>query len=132
MAAGKFYTIDPWLEPFIYIIEKRIRKCLLKEKELKGNQSLVDFALGHYYYGLHKDKNGWVFREWAPNATEIYIIGIFNNWKEKASYRMEKINNYGNWEIKLPPEALKHGDLFKLSVHWDGERVKEFPHMQQE
>ena len=21
MAAGKFYTIDPWLEPFIYIIE---------------------------------------------------------------------------------------------------------------
>lgn len=127
MAAGKFYTIDPWLEPFIYIIEERIRKCLLKEKELKGDRSLVDFALGHYYYGLHKDKNGWVFREWAPNATEIYIIGIFNNWKEKASYRMEKINNYGNWEIKLPPEVLKHGDLFKLSVHWDGGKGERIP-----
>ena len=26
----------------------------------------------------------------------------------------------GNWEIKLPADAVKHGDLYKLMVHWDG------------
>jgi 1,4-alpha-glucan branching enzyme len=127
MPPGRFYTIDPWLEPYTCVIEERIRKCILKERELTKGGSLADFALGHYYYGLHKDKNGWIFREWAPNATEIYLIGIFNNWKEKSGYRMEKINSYGNWELKLPPEALNHCDLFKLSVHWAGGKGERIP-----
>ncbi len=127
MRPGKFYTTDPWLEPFICIIEERIRKCQLKERELTRSGSLAEFALGHFYYGLHKDRNGWIFREWAPNATAIYLIGTFNNWKEKPGYAMQKINDYGNWEMNLPPEAIKHGDLFKLSVHWQGGKGERIP-----
>ena len=33
----------------------------------------------------------------------------------------------GDWEIILPSEVLKHGDLFKLSVHWEGGKGERIP-----
>ena len=33
----------------------------------------------------------------------------------------------GDWEIILPPEALKHGDLYKLSIHWEGGKGERIP-----
>ena len=61
-----------------------------------------------------------MFREWAPHATEIYLIGDFNDWKESPKYQLKRIKDTGNWEIKLRGKALKHGDLYKLKVHWEG------------
>ncbi|MFA6864029.1 MAG: 1,4-alpha-glucan-branching enzyme, partial [Dysgonamonadaceae bacterium] len=67
---------DPWLEPYEKVIEKRHNKFLSKEKEITKNHtiSLSDFANGHMYFGLNKTSDGWTFREWAPNATEIFLI----------------------------------------------------------
>jgi len=127
MSTGKFYTSDPWLKPFTGIIDERISKCLQKEQHLTGKKSLADFAMGHYFYGLHKTDEGWIFREWAPNATEIFITGTFTGWKEKPVYRLNRINDYGDWEISLPSDALTHGDLFKLSVHWHGGKGERIP-----
>ena len=112
---------DPWLEPFADAITGRHQYALNKEAELtnKGKQTLSDFASGYLYFGLHRTPKGWTFREWAPNATHIYMVGTFNNWEEKAAYKLKKLKN-GNWEIKLPADAVKHGDLYKLMVHWDG------------
>ena len=115
-----FYSSDPWLEPFSGIIESRIKKCLAKEAELAGDSRLMEFAMGHFYYGLHRISDGWVFREYAPNAEKIFLTGVFSDWKEKSAYRMNRINQYGDWEIILPFSSLTHGDLYKLSVHWDG------------
>ena len=95
MNTTSFYNSDPWLNPYINIIERRIAKCQLKEKQLAGNGNLCDFAMGHFYYGLHRDNDSWIFREWAPNANNIFIIGVFNSWKEKAEYMMKRINHYG-------------------------------------
>ena len=118
---------DPWLEPFEEAIVGRHNDFLNKEKELTGeNGSLVDFANAYNYYGLHHVSKGWVLREWAPNATEIFIIGDFNNWTECAPYKMSRLDD-GNWEIKLPERGMKHGDLFKLSVHWDGGQGERIP-----
>jgi len=33
----------------------------------------------------------------------------------------------GDWEIALPAETLKHGDLYKLSVHWKGGQGERIP-----
>lgn len=66
-----------------------------------GKKTLAAFASGHDYYGLHKMKRGWVFREWAPNATDIYLVGDFNNWTEDERYRARRIEGTGNWELKL-------------------------------
>ena len=112
---------DGWLEPFSDAINGRHQHVVDKMGELTqgGKQTLSDFASGYMYFGLHRTDKGWVLREWAPNATEIYLVGDFNNWSELPQYKMKRIDN-GNWEIKLKPRAMKHGDLFKLHVHWDG------------
>ena len=118
---------DPWLEPFEDAIRGRHDHVLYKLNELTngGKQSLSDFASGHLYFGLHKTSRGWVLREWAPNATEIYLIGDFNGWQEQEEYKMARIDN-GNWEIKLKASQMHHGDLYKLKVKWcggEGERI---------
>jgi len=127
MNAGKFYTSDPWLNPFINVIEERINRCILKERHLVGNGSLCNFAMGHHYYGLHRADDGWIFREWAPNATKICIIGTFTGWKENPEFSMHRINAYGDWEINISGSTLRHGDLFKLSVHWEGGQGERIP-----
>ena len=86
---------DPWLEPFAGAITGRHQHVLDKEAELtnKGKQTLSDFASGYLYFGLHRTDKGWTFREWAPNATHIYMVGTFNNWEEKAAYKLKKLKN---------------------------------------
>ncbi len=123
----KFYLSDPWLDPYKSIIEGRIKKCLSKERELTRDGKLKEFAMGHFYYGLHRDNDGWTFREWAPNAENIFLTGVFSDWKEKPAYKLNRINKYGDWEIKLPPESLNHADLYKLSMHWEGGKGERIP-----
>ena len=119
---------DPWLEPFTEAIAGRHQHALDKESELtnKGKQTLSDFASGYLYFGLHRTDKGWTFREWAPNATHIYLVGTFNNWEETTTYKLQPIGN-GNWEINLPADAMKHGDLYKLMMHWDGGQGERIP-----
>jgi 1,4-alpha-glucan branching enzyme len=131
MNSGRFYTADPWLNPFTGIIDNRIRKCRSKEKEITGDLSLCDFACGHHYYGLHKAADKWIFREWAPNATNVYITGTFTGWKENEAFKLRKINIKGDWEIILGEAQLNHGDLYKLTIHWEGgsgERIPSYSH----
>ena len=119
---------DPWLEPFSRKIEDRNNRFLKKEKELtqNGKITLSDFATGYLYFGLHKTPDGWIFREWAPNATEIFLIGTFNNWQRMESYRLKRIEN-GVWEVKIPLERIRHHDLYKLIISWDGGSGERIP-----
>ena len=118
----KIIKNDPWLKDYEPAIAGRHQHAVDKIAELTqgGKTSLSDFATGYLYFGLHKTSTGWVFREWAPNATEIYLVGDFNKWQEKPQYRLKRLKNSGNWEIKLKENALKHGDLYKLKVYWEG------------
>jgi 1,4-alpha-glucan branching enzyme len=119
---------DPWLEPFQQIIEGRYGYFRYKEKELteKGKISLSDFASGYLYFGLHATPTGWVFREWAPGASNIYLIGDFNGWQERHEYQLNRIEN-GVYELHLPASAIRHKDLFKLKVYWDGGSGERIP-----
>jgi 1,4-alpha-glucan branching enzyme len=119
---------DPWLEPFEGAICGRHDHAVWKLNELTngGKQTLSDFASGYLYFGLHKVARGWVLREWAPNATDIYLVGDFNDWQEQDAYKMKRIDN-GNWEIKLKTSQLHHGDLFKLKVKWNGGEGERIP-----
>ena len=122
----KIIKNDPWLEPYADAINGRHQHAIEKEKELTGKKTLSDFATGHLYYGLHRTDKGWVFREWAPNATAIYLIGDFNDWKEEPAFKLKRLRNSGNWEITLPAKAIKHLQLYKLKVYWkggEGERI---------
>ena len=125
----KLIENDPWLEPFAPAIEGRYQRVLDKELELTGGKmSLTDFASGHMYFGLHRTRKGWVFREWAPNAKDIYLIGDFNNWQVKPEYRLKKVKrSNGVWELELKADEMKHGDLFKMKVYWEGGEGERIP-----
>lgn len=124
----KIVKNDSWLAPFNDAIQGRYDHVLNKLQELTGGkQSLSDFASGHLYFGLHRTARQWVFREWAPNATRIYLIGDFNNWEESEDYALKPVGDGGNWEIKLPLKAMHHKDLYKMKVYWEGGQGERIP-----
>ncbi len=111
---------DPWLAPYEDAIKGRYDYAIQKKRQLTKGQTLSDFANGHRYYGLHRDNDGWVFREWAPHASEIFLIGDFNHWQaDDETYRLQPLGN-GDWELRLPSQALQHGQFYKMLVRWPG------------
>ncbi len=117
---------DKYLQPFAEAITGRIKRAEDKEKQLVGDSTLADFAVGYLFYGLHKQKNSWVMREWAPNATKIYLKGEFSDWQLREEYVFQNTGN-GNWSIELPLKTLKHGDLYKLHICWNGDSGERIP-----
>ncbi len=124
----KLIKNDSWLKPFEEAILGRYQGVIKKESELtqNGKFSLSDFSTGYLYFGLHKIPEGWVFREWAPNATEIYLVGDFSDWKKQEDFKLKR-NNNGIWEIQLKSDFLKHGDLYKLIISWNGGEGERIP-----
>ena len=120
---------DSYLAPYEDAIRGRHEHALWKMNQLTqdGKLSLSEFANGYNYYGLHRTKDGWVFREWAPNATEIFLIGDFNDWKEQEAYQCQRLEGTGNWELILPEDALQHGQYYKMRVHWQGGEGERIP-----
>ncbi|MBS7156444.1 MAG: alpha amylase C-terminal domain-containing protein [Sanguibacteroides justesenii] len=123
----KLVEDDKLLRPFAGIIEKRHRQVLAMEREFTYRTTrLSDSCNSYLYYGLHRTNEGWVFREWAPNATAIYLLGEFNEWRKHPDYALTKVGD-GNWEIKLPQEALEHQMLYRLLVEWNGGSGERLP-----
>lgn len=120
---------DGYLQPYEDAIRGRHDHAQWKKSQLtsRGRRTLSDFASGHDYFGLHKTARGWVFREWAPNATAITLIGDFNQWTPTEAYKAKRISGTDNWELKLPEKAMKHGDLFKMKVEWNGGEGERIP-----
>lgn len=98
----------PWLEPYAPVINRRYERyqsTLRSIHEFSG--SILEFARIHEYYGVHFDKfrNGWIYREWAPEAKKMFLTGDFN-WWDRHSHPMKK-NHRGDWEIFLPYDTYK-------------------------
>ena len=112
----KIIEDDPNLSAFEGDLNERVRHFKQRKKELLApGQTLTEFASGHLYYGFHKVKGGWVYREWAPGATAMHLIGDFNNWN-RTSHPMKAVGN-GNWEIEIPGvRTLKHRSKVKVAV----------------
>lgn len=127
----KIVKNDPWLAPFAGAIEGRYMDAVNKERELTAEAgSLSDFANAHKYFGLHRNADGsWVFREWAPNATAIYLVGDFSHWKKDERYRLRRVSapGAGVWEVNIPADGLHHGQLYKMLVEWQGGAGERIP-----
>ncbi len=122
---------DPWLAPYADAINGRHQDARRREKELlKGcpRGGLDQFANAHNYFGLHHTADGgWVFREWAPNATAISLAGDFNGWKnDDPAYSLERLEG-GVWQLVMPASAMKHGQLYKMYVQWPGGSGERIP-----
>ncbi len=114
------YETDKWLAPYKDAIDARHRRILEARADIETDGSLSKGLNNHLYYGMHRTAEGdWIFREWAPNATKIYLIGEFNNWKRTEAYALKPVGS-GNWEIRVGSMFISDGTCYKLYVEWPG------------
>ena len=98
---------DPMLKPFQDEIDLRKDHVNFVEKRLTNeNMDLMSFANAHEYFGLHRCDDHWIFREWAPNATAIYLIGDFTNWEILDDFALIYGEKLGVWEIEIPIDVI--------------------------
>lgn len=112
---------EEWLKDFSEDVTERYLRYKYSLKDIENEfGSILEFARGHEYYGVHFDRirNGWVYREWAPMASHLYLTGDFNHWS-RYSHPLKR-NHRGDWEIFLPFEDYKssfvHGSKIKVHV----------------
>ena len=119
---------DIWLKPYAQAIRGRAARALAKAHDLtEGKMSLANWASAHMYYGLHRTTRGWVFREWAPHATSMWLVGDFSGWRNMPQYEVFRIPGTDVWERKFPARAFKHGGNYRLEMHWDGGHGERIP-----
>lgn len=83
-----------------------------------------DSVRAYDFLGAHlvnrNDKNGVVFRVWAPTAMSVSVAGDFNNWNNEANY-MYNIG-YGVWEVFV--EGVKEFCTYKYCIESEyGDRL---------
>ena len=109
----KILDLNPQLASFAGDIDLRMSLYrATKGRILAEGQTLNDFANAHNFYGFHRVEGGWIYREWAPSAYQLYLTGEFNNW-QWLSHPMQRVGD-GNWELFLEGE----------NALWDGCKVK--------
>ncbi len=117
----KSLSEDSYLAPYMPCIQARAARAKALEQRLRGTlKSIGDFASAHEFYGLHKVGGSWIFREYAPNATAIWLAGDFTGWRRLPDYALRHLSDDGAWEIVLPESALCHGQHYHLEVEWPG------------
>lgn len=118
-ATHKLIELDPWLDPYANKLLDRLHYTAKYTERILDGLDVNEFANGHHYFGLHRTDKGWVFHDWAPSATKIYIVGEFSQWKDDPAYELLRLDD-GKWGVILPHNKLKHGDHYKLHMYWTG------------
>ena len=123
----RIFEYNPQLKKYWDDIEYRMHLYHdTKWRLLKDKTSLVDFANAHEYFGFHHIDNAWVYREWAPNAHQLYLTGDFNDW-HWLDHPMTRLDN-GVWELRLEGDnALWDGCKVKTIVDANSTRTEHIP-----
>lgn len=114
---GNISTIiddDAWLEPYREVINHRISHFYHHADTIFQSDA---FSSQHETLGIHyhPEKDIWIYREWAPEAYQLSLVGDFNNWN-KESHPLRKGKN-GIWSIEISKkETLPEGSLVKVHV----------------
>ncbi len=117
--------LDPSLEPYAAQLRERFAHYLrfrnrIDERDPHGLMGQV--SLGHRYFGFNRGeadgRSGVWYREWAPGADYVALIGDFNDWNRDADPLVRDDN--GVWRIFLPDshygDRLTHGSRIKVHV----------------
>ena len=100
---------DPWLEPqrsHLVARHNRYRTALARFDATGG--LLGQISQGHRYFGFNRGelhgKPGVWYREWAPGALQLRLIGDFNGWDRMASPMVR--DEFGVWSLFLPDDRF--------------------------
>ena len=117
--------LDPWLEPYSDKLRERFAhyqrfRNRIDEEDCRGVMGPI--SLGHRYFGFNRGEmngqNGVWYREWAPGADYLALIGDFNDWNRDAHPLAR--DDYGVWQIFLHDShygnRLTHESKVKVHV----------------
>ena len=123
----KIFRADPRLREFEKDFD--LRRELYQQKLsalLQPGQTLADFASGYDYFGFHPTQTGWVYREWAPGAEQMYLTGDFCGWDRRCC-PMQRLDG-GVWEVYLEgADALRDGQHVCAIVINGGRELERIP-----
>ena len=108
---------DGWLAPYEREIRGRMRLYDGRlESICRRYGSLMECANGFTRLGFNRDPSdgSWIYREWAPGARALYLIGDFNGW-DRSSHPLKPCGS-GVWELRLSGQVLAHGQRVKVHV----------------
>jgi 1,4-alpha-glucan branching enzyme len=114
---------DPWLESYAGQLAERHARYLGALHRLDANGGLLgEISQGHRYFGFNRGslygKEGVWYREWAPAALQLRVIGDFNNWDRWGNPMVR--DEYGVWSLFFPDEKfggkLVHNSGVKVHV----------------
>ena len=114
---------DRLLEPYTAQLRERFAHYQRLKAEIEKTGGLLgEISQGHRYFGFnrgeHEAETGIWYREWAPGAERLALIGDFNGWSRDANPM--SVDDWGVWHIFLPDkdyaDRLLHGSRVKVHV----------------
>ncbi|KAK8839933.1 1,4-alpha-glucan branching enzyme activity protein [Tritrichomonas musculus] len=94
---------NKWLGEYKESLTKRhnnFKKVLETINEKYG--SIDEFTQSYLFYGLHHRENAIYYKEWAPNAKAIHLVGDFNNWNSSDPETKCSRDSNGCFNLCLP------------------------------
>src|SRR3954451_14847836 len=79
----RLIDLDPWLEPYANLVRQRFDEYQSVRSRIDEEGGLLGpISQGHHYFGFTRGEQGgapgvW-YREWAPGARSLRLIGAFN------------------------------------------------------
>ena len=119
----RLIELDPYLKPYTTQLRGRFKQYLhFKSIIEKTGGVLGEISQGHLYFGFNcgeeAGESGIWYREWAPSAHSLSLIGDFNGWNRDANPM--SIDAWGIWHLFLPDKGysdrLTHGSRVKVHV----------------
>ena len=121
--ARKLIAHDPWLEPYAQRLHERCAHFHNVINRLDSSGGILgEVSRGHHYFGFNRGdlwgKPGVWYREWAPQALQLRVIGDFNKWDRLANPMVR--DAFGIWSLFFPDSEfagkLVHGSGVKVHV----------------
>ncbi len=131
---GAMIELDPALSSYSEFLVRRWKNFMARKKQLlRDYETLSIAANGHQFFGFnqgtHDGLAGVWYREWAPAARSLHLIGDFNGWNRRTHPMTQDEN--GVWHLFLPnndPDyALLHGSRIKVNVETLGQKRDRIP-----
>jgi 1,4-alpha-glucan branching enzyme len=114
---------DPWLEPYRDVIGRRNLYYGDLRHQIENQGGLLGpISEGHRYFGINvgykEGERGFWYREWAPGARRVNLVGEFNGWDRERHPATR--DEYGVWRLFLPwsevGQTLVHESRYKVYV----------------
>jgi 1,4-alpha-glucan branching enzyme len=121
----KLVQDDPWLTPQSGAIDARFARY---QSRLKAIDDICGpISEQHKFLGIQvREDNSIAYREWAPHAFALSLIGDFNDWNREANPLIRRPDGY--WELLLPAGTISHGSKLKVHVIGaDGSHLDRIP-----